>query len=136
MKMYLLPVVRKFTIPAAAVLGLQCLSVLPAMAQDPVKVDAKHYKVEFENSQVRVLRITYGPHEKSVMHEHPANVAIFLTDGSTTMTTPDGKTTSPAVSKAGTATWDAGGLHLPENVGVKPFEVILVEMKGTKSAAK
>jgi hypothetical protein len=29
-------------------------------AQDPVKVDSKHYKVETENKQVRVLRITYG----------------------------------------------------------------------------
>ena len=34
-----------------------------AMAQDPVKVDPKHYKVEFENSQVRVLRIKYDPHD-------------------------------------------------------------------------
>jgi hypothetical protein len=33
------------------------------MAQDPVKVDAKHYTVEFENAQVRVLRIKYSPHE-------------------------------------------------------------------------
>jgi quercetin dioxygenase-like cupin family protein len=46
-------------------------------AQDPVQVDSKHYKVEFENEQVRVLRITYGPHEKSVMHEHPNAVAVF-----------------------------------------------------------
>jgi hypothetical protein len=28
----------------------------------------------------RVLRIHYGPHEKSVMHYHPATVAVFLTD--------------------------------------------------------
>ena len=35
-----------------------CAYVGPAMAQDPVKVDAKHYKVEFENDQVRVLRIS------------------------------------------------------------------------------
>lgn len=42
-----------------------------ALAQDPVKVDPKHYKVQFENDRVRVLRITYGPHEKSVMHDHP-----------------------------------------------------------------
>nr|NIR51506.1 hypothetical protein [candidate division KSB1 bacterium]NIS26908.1 hypothetical protein [candidate division KSB1 bacterium]NIT73741.1 hypothetical protein [candidate division KSB1 bacterium]NIU27639.1 hypothetical protein [candidate division KSB1 bacterium]NIU94275.1 hypothetical protein [candidate division KSB1 bacterium] len=40
-------------------------------AQDATKVDPKHYKVEFENDQVRVLRISYGPGEKSVMHEHP-----------------------------------------------------------------
>ena len=35
-------------------------------AQDATKVDPKHYKVEFENDEVRVLRITYGPGEKSV----------------------------------------------------------------------
>jgi hypothetical protein len=43
-----------------------------AFTQDPIKVDPKHYKVAIDNPQVRVLRIHYGPHEKSVMHEHPA----------------------------------------------------------------
>ena len=60
--------------------GLMCLAVSAALAQDPVKVDPNHYKVEFENAQVRVLRIHYGAHEKSVMHYHPASVAVFLTD--------------------------------------------------------
>src|SRR5437667_10195532 len=66
-------------------------AVLPALAQDPVKVDPKHYKVEFENSGVRVLRIKYGPHEKSVMHRHPNSVAIFQTDGRVKFTYPGGK---------------------------------------------
>ena len=66
--------------------SLFALAAVPALAQDAVKVDPKHYKVEFENDQVRVLRITYGPHEKSVMHEHPANVAVFLTDGQASTT--------------------------------------------------
>ena len=60
-------------------------------AQDPVKVDPTHYKVEFENKQVRVLRISYGPHEKSVMHGHPATVAVFLREGRARFTFPDGK---------------------------------------------
>jgi quercetin dioxygenase-like cupin family protein len=98
-------------------------------AQDPVKVDPKHYKVEFENDQVRVLRITYGPGEKSVMHEHPANVAVFLTDGQGKFTLPDG-TTKDVTFKAGTAQWDTGGKHLPENTGDKGFELIVVEQKG------
>jgi quercetin dioxygenase-like cupin family protein len=110
-------------------------SVVPAMAQDPVQVDSTHYKVEFENAQVRVLRITYGPHEKSVMHEHPANVAIFLTDGQIKFTLPDGKT-QDALPKAGATQWDAGGKHLPENVGDRPFELILVELKSKPTAAK
>lgn len=98
------------------------------MAQDPVKVDPKHYTVEFENSQVRVLRIKYGPHEKSIMHRHPNAVAVFLTDGNTTFTLPKG---DPQVTsnKAGETRWTPGGLHLPENTGEQPFEVILVELK-------
>jgi hypothetical protein len=48
------------------------------MAQDPMHVDPRHYIVEFENEQVWVLRIHYGPHEKSVMHGHPAGLAVFL----------------------------------------------------------
>ena len=109
-------------------------SAVPAMAQDAVKVDSKHYKVEFENAQVRVLRVTYAPHEKSVMHGHPANVAVFLTDGKVRFTLPDGKTQDVAV-KAGTTQWDAGGKHLPENVGDKPFELVLVELKGKPATA-
>ena len=57
---------------------------------DAVKVDPKHYKVVIDNDQVRVLRATYGPHEKSVMHEHPASVAVFMSDGHSKFTLPDG----------------------------------------------
>jgi len=38
------------------------------VAQDPVEVDPRHYTVEVENEKVRVLRIKYGPREKSTMH--------------------------------------------------------------------
>src|SRR6202030_2766241 len=92
MRTLFFPMVRALAVPAAVSLGLQVMAAAPAMAQDPIKVDAKHYKVEFENDQVRVLRITYGPHEKSVMHGHPASVAVFLTDGQSRFTMPDGKT--------------------------------------------
>ena len=106
-----------------------------AKAQDPVKVDPKHYKVEFENDSVRVLRITYPAHEKSVMHHHPASVAVFLTDGKSRFTLPDGKTEDAPV-KAGVAQWTEAGEHLPENIGDKPFELILVELKTKKAPAK
>ena len=101
-----------------------------AMAQDPVKVDPKHYKVELENEQVRVLRINYGPHEKSVMHYHPASVAIFLTDLHTRFTAPDGKSEEQH-GKAGQVLNTPAGKHLPENLGDKPFELILVELKSS-----
>jgi quercetin dioxygenase-like cupin family protein len=103
-------------------------AAIPALAQDPTKVDAKHYKVEFENDQVRVLRITYPPGEKSVMHEHPGAVAVFLNDVKGQFTLPDG-TKVPNDAKAGSAIWTEAGKHLPENLGTKPFELILVEIK-------
>ena len=106
-----------------------------AMAQDPVKVDSKHYKVEQENSQVRILRIHYGPHEKSVMHEHPASVAVFLTDGDSKFTLPDGKTIESHF-KSGQIMWEAAGKHLPENTGDKAFDLVLVELKGRHAPAK
>jgi quercetin dioxygenase-like cupin family protein len=100
-----------------------------AAAQDPVKVDPKHYKVESENAQVRVLRITYGSHEKSPMHSHPNSVAVFLTDGQVKFTYPDGKTEETSF-KSGESRWTKAGRHAPENMGDKPFELVLVELKG------
>ncbi len=106
-----------------------------AQAQDPTKVDSTHYTVVFENDQVRAVRIAYGPREKSVMHYHPDAVAVFLTDSKVKMTLPDG-TTAEAGGKAGEAIWTPGGKHLPENLSEKPFELILVELKGKKDKEK
>jgi quercetin dioxygenase-like cupin family protein len=101
-----------------------------SMAEDPVKVDPGHYKVELENNQVRVLRIRYGPREKSVMHGHPASVGVFLTDANGRFTFPDGKTEEFRV-KAGDIQSFPAGEHLPENLSDQPLEVVLVEFKGT-----
>jgi beta-alanine degradation protein BauB len=95
---------------------------------DPVKLDSKHYKVVLENDQVRVLRATYGPHEKSVMHEHPASVAVFMKDSHVKFNLADG-TSQEVVSKAHDATWSDAGKHLPENLGDKPIDVIVIELK-------
>jgi quercetin dioxygenase-like cupin family protein len=111
-----------------AVLGF--VSTL-AWAQDPVAVDPAHYSVEFENDSVRVLRIAYGPGEKSVMHYHPAGVAVFLTDQDVVFTFPDGTSTAAPSTGAGGTIWTPAGQHLPENVGSEPLEVILVEVKAT-----
>jgi mannose-6-phosphate isomerase-like protein (cupin superfamily) len=106
-----------------------CLSVVRvAVAQDAVKVDPKHYSVISENDQVRVLKAHYGPHEKSVMHSHPNAVVVYLTDGTVKMTTPDGKT-SESTKKAGSAMYTPAGTHLPENLGDKETDVIVVELK-------
>jgi quercetin dioxygenase-like cupin family protein len=107
------------------------LAVPVALAQDAVKADSKHYKVESENKRVRVLRIKYGPHEKSVMHSHPDAVVIFLTDGRMKFTFADGKTEERDM-KAGQTMFTPAVRHLPENISDSDMEAILVEVKTPK----
>jgi quercetin dioxygenase-like cupin family protein len=106
-------------------------AALPALAQDATKVDSKHYKVEFENARLRIVRVHYGPHEKSVMHSHPDGVAIFQSDGRVKFTFPDGKTEERDM-KAGTTLYTPAIRHLPENLTDNDMEVILVELKAPK----
>ncbi len=106
-----------------------CLCLVPILrAQDAAKVDPKHYTVLSENDQVRILKVHYGPHEKSVMHSHPATVAVFLTDGNGQFGYPDGKKEDFTV-KAGDAQYGAAATHLPENTGDKGMDLIVVELK-------
>jgi len=83
---------------------------------DPVAVDATHYKVEFENEHVRVLRVHYGPREKGALHEHLLNrVVLYLNDH------PNAK--ADDVRVAGPAT------HTEENASDRPVDRIAVEIK-------
>ncbi len=111
------------------------LAAFTAKAQDPVKVDPDNWKVEFENAQVRVLRVHIPPHGKLGMHEHPANVLISLTDSHVKDIFPDGKTADRQF-KAGQAGWRAAVKHANENLGDTPVESILVELKTKPAAAK
>jgi quercetin dioxygenase-like cupin family protein len=117
-------------VPLARYFLLLCVC-LPSIvwAQDAVKVDPQHYSVVSENEQVRILKVHYGPHEKSVMHSHPGAVAVFLTDTNGKFTFADGKT-QILTSKAGDAQYTPATVHLPENTGDSAFDVIVVELKG------
>jgi quercetin dioxygenase-like cupin family protein len=106
---------------------------LYASAQDAAKADPAHYKVEFENSQVRVLRVHYGPHEKSIMHSHPNAVAVYLTDGSMRFNFPDGKTQDVA-GKKGQALFTPATVHMPEDIGDAAFDAVVIELKSPKAA--
>ena len=112
-----------------------CLCLAPIVsAEDAAKVDPKHYTVVSENDQVRILKVHYGPHEKSVMHSHPATVIVPLTESKGTFTFPGGKKEDFDL-KAGVAQYSAAITHLPENTGDAGFDAILVELKGHAAKA-
>jgi quercetin dioxygenase-like cupin family protein len=87
---------------------------MPAI--DPLQADPKHYSLEFENDQVRVLRVRFGPHEKGVLHEHKLNhIVVYLTD--------------QAKGKTGEVRLDEPMTHTEENPLDHPVERIAVDLK-------
>ncbi len=110
-----------------SVLVAMCFATV-TIAEDAVEADPEHYTVEFENDKVRIIRIKYGPGEKSVMHTHGPHVSITLTESTWRMTLPDGSI-NEETTEIGAAVWTDADEHLPENLGDEPGEVILVELK-------
>jgi len=74
------------------IVGIFILGMIVAKAQDPAKVDPAHYKVIFNNPQVRILDVQLKPAEKTPMHSHPDLIAYSLTGRTVKSTLPDGKT--------------------------------------------
>ncbi len=102
-----------------------------AFAQDPLKVDAAHYKLVFENASVRVLRVHYDAGAKSPMHQHPDSIVIPLSAAKVRFTTPDGKTQDTDMASE-SAMYSPAGTHSPANVGTGPVDGLLVEFKSAK----
>ncbi len=88
----------------------------PDSARDALKLDAQHFSLEFDNDQVRVLRLKLEAHQSTPLIDRARNtVAIFLTDSD--------------AHKAGDAIWQTPGAGKIENTGTKPLEMILVELR-------
>lgn len=121
---------RSVMLSAAAVLWMAG----PAVAQDAVKVDPAHHKVEHENDQIRVLRITIPPGEKTALHEHPGGVVVFLND-SQNRVSPVGGKVDETKRKAGEVLPFPASKHVVENIGTTTAEIIMVEVKGKAAAA-
>jgi quercetin dioxygenase-like cupin family protein len=99
-----------------------------ATAQDPTKVEPKHYKQDFENERVQVVSVHYGPHEKSGLHEHPGGVVVVITGGHLKFTDEKGKVTE-VFAKPGEARWFNPFKHTVENVGDSSYNAVYVGIK-------
>jgi quercetin dioxygenase-like cupin family protein len=102
----------------------------PSSTMDPVKIDAKHNKVEFENDQVRVVRAKFPARKASAMHEHTLNrVTTYITDMDFEVTDAAGKK-EHVQQKAGDVKWSSGAVkHKAVNLSDKMCELLVVELK-------
>jgi len=97
--------------------------------QDVVKIaPAGTVKVEYEDSQVRVLRFKEPPGTKMAMHSHPPYVSVGLTNDVAKYSFPDGKTADQA-GKPGDVQFSKAVTHASENTGKTKAEAIFVELK-------
>jgi len=109
-----------------------CLLTPSALAQDPTKVEPKHYQLAFENEFVQVVNVHYGPHEKSTLHNHPGGVVVVLTFGHLKFTDEKGKT-QEVYAKPGECRWFPAFRHRVENLGDTDYEARYI---GIKSKAR
>jgi hypothetical protein len=96
---------------------------------DPLRVDPKDFKLLFENSQVRVLRLKLGPYQSVPMHEYGLNrLLVHIADQSVHVTSSAGKT-EVATYKAGDTSWGVPSKEKIENPSDTTIEMVIVELK-------
>jgi hypothetical protein len=101
------------------------------MSHECTIADPEHYRLEFENEFVRVIRCRIPGRDKVKMHNHPfGSVIIFMTDQNLHQTLESGKT-EEAHNKAGHIVWGTGSQsqHMGENVTDQMYEYIRVDIK-------
>ena len=105
------------------------VGVRSVLAEDAVVVAPNHYKVEFENEKVRIIRITYAPGEEAAMHDHKNGVVVNLANYSVQFTNADGTTRPVETSTAGTFQWAPADMHASKNIGTTRAEALYIELK-------
>lgn len=102
------------------------------MTLDPVVTNPNHYKVLFENEQVRVLEYTDQPGDMTNPHGHPNSVMITLSSFRRRLHSGDEK--RDVEISAETAGWLPAQQHAGHNIGDTPTHVIFVELKDSPVA--
>lgn len=98
-------------------------------ALDPLRVAPANFALEFENSQVRVLRLKLKPGQSAPMHEYTLNhLTVCMTDLDVSMTSPEGEA-EVARRKQGDFNWSGPSQQKIENLTAQPIEMVVLELK-------
>lgn len=115
----------------AFALGAVGARAVPQDVPDAVTAAPNLYAVGYENDAVRILRVEYGPGERSPMHHHPASCSIIMNTQTWESTAPDGALI-PAFADAGMFACEDGYSHGMENTGEERAGVFIIEFKGVE----
>lgn len=112
--------------------GMILLSAMPLVAQNPLQVDAAHFKVEYEDARVRVLRFRLMPGETSPLHEHATRITVVVSGSRLRINDTEGASHEMTVYR-GAAERQLATRHTVENVGDQPYEELTTEFKDAAS---
>jgi len=115
----------------AVFVALIALGAAPVHAQDSAAALPRHYQLELENEQVRVLHIKVQPNGKVDVHELNGAVVVPLIDYESTLKA--GGKSVIVERKMGKAAWLPGGRREIE-AGAKGVDALVIEIKSAPPA--
>ncbi|MEW6733431.1 MAG: hypothetical protein AB1489_19040 [Acidobacteriota bacterium] len=120
-----------------SILILLCCATLAIVskAQDVVKVSPNDYKLQFENQDIRIIKINVPPGNKTPTHNHPDSVVVILSPSIVRHTEADGKISqTPPSLKRGDIVFAPQVTHSMEQIGTTTFTAFQIELKKPLSA--
>lgn len=97
-------------------------------AKDALAADPKHYKLEFENEHIRVLRLTLKADEVSPVHDDLDALFVCIKECHLRLTRPGGRSQDLHL-QAGESRWIYGDTRSEKNLGTQPLEMLVLETK-------
>jgi hypothetical protein len=109
---------------------------LPGSAQDPLQRYPQNYKLIFENQEISVIRVHYGPHETVGVHDHSdlPTLLVYLNDSGPVRFRMEDVPPSVLVrppAKLGSFRYSPGQLerHSVENLSDASSDFLRIELK-------
>ena len=96
-------------------------------ARDPLAVDPRHFKLEMDNNQVRVLRLGLGKGEKTATYQEVFEHLLVPLTAAQAKTMDATSVAKAATYRPGDVQWQMPGTQADENTGSEPYEAIIVE---------
>ena len=108
--------------------------ILHSQSLDSITADPQHYKVQRSLGDTRVLRATFGPHDKSRLLSEPERLVVCLSFVNLRLTREDG-VHDEFMCKVGAVLRLPAGTHRIENLGDDPAEFLTIQVDKTTQPA-
>jgi hypothetical protein len=96
--------------------------------KDALAADPKHYRLDFENDHMRVLRLTLKADEAVPVHDDRDALFVCIKECHLRLTRPGGRAQDIHL-QAAESRWIYGDTRSEKNLGSQPLELLVIETK-------